>query len=75
MLGNEINQLEETLVSKTPAVKCVGTRLENRIYRPGLELCKDEVELGLKNEALQLKQTEEDLVKMIEHAKYMFLYY
>ncbi|KYM98067.1 PREDICTED: tektin-2 [Cyphomyrmex costatus] len=69
MLGNEITQLEATLRSKIGVVKCVETRLENRIYRPGSELCKDEVELGLKKEGLQLKQTEEDLIKMIEHAK------
>ncbi|KYN38866.1 Tektin-2 [Trachymyrmex septentrionalis] len=69
MLRNEITQLETTLMSKIGVVKCVETRLENRIYRPGSELCKDEVELGLKKEALQLKQTEEDLIKMIEHAK------
>lgn len=72
MLQNEINQLEKTLMSKTNIVKCVQTRLENRVYRPSPELCKDEVELGLKTEALQLKQTEEDLIKMIEHAKYVF---
>ncbi|XP_011866442.1 PREDICTED: tektin-2 [Vollenhovia emeryi] len=69
MLGSEISQLEGTLTSKTDAVKCVETRLENRVHRPGSELCKDEVELGLKNEALQLKRTEENLIKMIEHAK------
>ncbi|XP_077278867.1 tektin-2 [Temnothorax americanus] len=69
MLGSEINQLEGTLMSKIAPMKCVETRLENRVHRPGPELCKDEVESGLKNEALQLKQTEEDLVKMIAHAK------
>ncbi|XP_011172391.2 tektin-B1 [Solenopsis invicta] len=69
MLGNEISQLEETLMSKIGVVKCVETRLENRVYRPGSELCKDQVESGLKNEALQLKQTEENLIKMIERTK------
>lgn len=72
MLGNEISQLEETLMSKIGVVKCVETRLENRVYRPGSELCKDQVESGLKNEALQLKQTEENLIKMIERTKYVF---
>lgn len=70
ILGNEIKQLEETLISKIDAVKCVETRLENRVYRPGSELCKDEVEQGLKNEELQLKETEKNLIKMIEHTKY-----
>lgn len=72
MLGNEIIQLEKALMNKTGVVKCVETRLENRAYRPGSELCKDEVESGLKNEVLQLKQTKEDLIQIIEHAKYIF---
>lgn len=69
MLGKEIIQLEEALMSKTSVVKCVETRLENRAYRPGSELCKDEVESGLKSEVLQLKRTKEDLTEIIEHAK------
>ncbi|XP_029173358.1 tektin-2-like [Nylanderia fulva] len=69
VLGKEIIQLEEALMNKTGVVKCVETRLENRAYRPGSELCKDEVELGLKGEVLQLKQTKEDLIQIIEHAK------
>lgn len=73
MLTKEITQLETTLKSKIGVVKCVETRLENRVYRPGSELCKDEVELGLQSECLQLKQTEEDLIKVIAHAKYVFV--
>lgn len=69
MLGKEIIQLEEALMSKTGVVKCVETRLENRAYRSGSELCKDEVELGLKGEVLQLKRTKEDLIEIIEHTK------
>ncbi|XP_012531688.1 tektin-B1 [Monomorium pharaonis] len=68
-LKNEISQLESTLMSKADVVKCVETRLENRVHRPGSELCEDQVESGLKNEALQLKQTKEELVKMIEYTK------
>lgn len=73
MLGKEIIQLEEALMSKTGVVKCVETRLENRAYRSGSELCKDEVELGLKGEVLQLKRTKEDLIEIIEHTKYVFV--
>lgn len=72
MLAKEITQLEATLASKVGVVKCVETRLENRVYRPGSELCKDQVELGLQSESLQLKQTEEDLAKIIAHSKYVF---
>lgn len=66
ILGKEITEAERALMSKADPVKCAETRLENRAYRPGAELCKDEVELGLKSEVLQLKQTEEDLIKIIE---------
>lgn len=71
-LKKEIVQLEEALRSKADAVKCAETRLEMRAHRPGFELCKDEAESGLRNEVLQLKQTEEDLIKAIERAKYVF---
>ncbi|XP_050459754.1 tektin-2 [Cataglyphis hispanica] len=69
MLGKEITELEKSLMNKTKVVKRVETRLENRAFRLGSELCTDEVELGLKNEVLQLKQTKEDLIQIIEHAK------
>lgn len=73
MLGKEITELERALMNKIKVVKCVETRLENRMFRLGSELCTDEVELGLKNEVLQLKQTKEDLIQIIEHAKYIFV--
>ncbi|XP_020286874.1 tektin-B1 [Pseudomyrmex gracilis] len=69
MIDKEMNQLEEMLASKINVLKCAETRLENRVYRSGSELCKDEVELGLKNEVLSFKQTEEDLIKILEHVK------
>lgn len=72
-LEKEINQLERALICKTDVIKCAETRLEKRNYRPGYELCTDQVDLGLRKEILQLKQTEEDLVKAIEHAKYVFI--
>lgn len=74
MIDKEMNQLEEMLASKINVLKCAETRLENRVYRSGSELCKDEVELGLKNEVLSFKQTEEDLIKILEHVKYVYLY-
>ncbi|XP_020712017.1 tektin-2 [Athalia rosae] len=65
----EISRLEDALLAKTDAIKCAETRLESRTYRPGFELCRDEVELGLKDEVLQLKQTKEDLTAKINCAK------
>lgn len=67
----EIVRLENALLHKTDAIKCAETRLENRTYRPGIELCLDEADSGLKNEVLQLRQTEQDLIKVIENSKYV----
>lgn len=68
-LQKEILRLEDALLHKTDAIKCAETRLENRTYRPGFELCRDEAELGLKDEVLQLRQTQKDLIKVIENSK------
>jgi len=70
MLKKDISESERALINKMNTVKCVETRLENRIFRPGTELCKDKVELGLKNEITQLEQTEKDLVDIIECTRY-----
>lgn len=67
----EIEKLEEALLAKVDAIKCAETRLESRTYRPGFELCRDEVELGLKDEVLQLRRTREDLIEKINCAKYV----
>ncbi|XP_032664952.1 tektin-B1 isoform X2 [Odontomachus brunneus] len=69
VLKKEITRLEGALTSKIDVVKCAQTRLENRAYRPGYELCKDDVETGLWSEVLQLKQTKENLNGAIESAK------
>ncbi|CAG9760477.1 unnamed protein product [Ceutorhynchus assimilis] len=51
------------------ALKLVETRLENRSNRPGFELSRDEVEQGLKEEVLQLRQTRDDLKDKINCAR------
>ncbi|KAG7211945.1 hypothetical protein KM043_011154 [Ampulex compressa] len=68
-LQKEINRLQHALIDKIDAMKCAETRLENRTYRPGFELCKDEAELGLKDEVLQLRQTKKDLINTMDSAK------
>lgn len=69
----EITRLEGALANKMDVVKCAQTRLENRTSRPGYELCKDEVETGLRDEVLQLKQTKENLTGVIASAKYVMI--
>ncbi|XP_076248354.1 tektin-B1 [Calliopsis andreniformis] len=69
ILEKEIVRLEDALLHKTDSIKCAETRLENRMYRSGIELCLDEVHLGLKDEVLNLRQTEKDLIKVIKNSK------
>ncbi|XP_015119462.1 tektin-2 [Diachasma alloeum] len=71
-LMNELTRLEEALRNKVDAVKCAETRLENRTYRPGYELCRDEPEFGLNDEVLQLRKTKSELVTKINCTKATF---
>ncbi|KAH1011294.1 tektin-2-like [Dendroctonus ponderosae] len=68
-VAKEITTLENALQAKTDALKLAETRLENRSYRPGFELARDEAEQGLKDEVLQLRQTRQDLLDKINCAK------
>lgn len=69
ILMKELNKLEEALREKMDFIKCAETRLENRTYRPGFELCCDESEFGLNDEVLQLKKTKQDLLTKINCSK------
>lgn len=68
-LLKEIKTLEDALLDKTDALKLAETRLENRAYRPGFELARDEPESGLKNEVMQLRKTTQSLMDKINCAK------
>ncbi|XP_066153766.1 tektin-2 [Euwallacea fornicatus] len=68
----EVRTLEESLQTKIEALKLAETRLENRSYRPGYELVRDEAEEGLKDEVMQLRQTRKDLQDKISCAKATF---
>ncbi|XP_044586336.1 tektin-B1 [Cotesia glomerata] len=71
-LIKEILRLEDALRDKVEIVKCAETRLENRTYRPGYELCRDEPEFGLKEQVLELRQTKEQLIEKINTLKATF---
>jgi tektin-2 len=52
-------------------MKLAQTRLENRTYRPNVELCRDNVQYGLTDEVKQLEATTkalEDKLKQAQHA-------
>lgn len=61
--------MEQAVLDKTNSVKLVETRLENRMFRPGAELVQDDAQSGLVDEALQLRQTCQDLFKKIDDGK------
>ncbi|XP_051992625.1 tektin-2 isoform X2 [Xyrauchen texanus] len=56
-LEKDIAGLEDDLQAKMAPLKLVHTRLENRLKRPGMDLCRDEVQFGLVEEAKQLDAT------------------
>lgn len=68
-VAKEIETLESALNDKDDARKLAESRLENRTYRPGIELARDEAEIGLKDEVMQLRQTQRDLQDKIYCAK------
>lgn len=71
ILQKEIVRFEDALLHKIDSIKCAETRLENRTYRSGIELCLDEANIGLKDEVLNLRQTEKSLIKVIANSKYV----
>lgn len=42
-MENDIKDLDADLRAKMADLKLAHTRLENRTYRPGVDLCRDEV--------------------------------
>ncbi|NWU91780.1 TEKT2 protein, partial [Upupa epops] len=56
-LQEDIRRLEEDLRGKTQHLKLAHTRLETRTRRPGMELCRDQVQYGLADEVYQLEGT------------------
>lgn len=68
-MSKEVADLEHALMDKTNSAKLAETRLENRLYRLGAELVQDEAHFGLRDEVLQLRQTQQDLRKKIDDGK------
>ncbi|XP_023250707.1 tektin-2 [Seriola lalandi dorsalis] len=56
-MESDIHGLDTDLQAKTASLKLAHTRLENRTNRPGMDLCRDEVQHGLVTEVNQLEAT------------------
>ena len=56
-IEEEIKRLEEAIRFNTRTTKVAHTRLEKRLYRPGEEMCQDNVQFGIQDEVKQLDAT------------------
>ncbi|XP_067468445.1 tektin-2 [Thunnus thynnus] len=69
-MESDIHGLDADLQAKTASLKLAHTRLENRTNRPGMDLCKDEVQHGLINEVSQLEATITALKQKLSEAQH-----
>lgn len=70
-LENDIRGIEEKIRAKIAPMKLAQTRLENRTYRPNVELCRDAPQYGLTDEVKQLEATKRALEEKLKQAKYV----
>ncbi|XP_045914962.1 tektin-2 isoform X2 [Micropterus dolomieu] len=69
-MESDIHGLDTDLQAKTASLKLAHTRLENRTNRPGMDLCRDEVQHGLVNEVNQLEATIMALKQKLSEAQH-----
>jgi len=70
-LEEDIRRLNDAIRAKINPMKLAQTRLENRTYRPNVELCRDNPQYGLTDEVKQLeasKKALEEKLKQSQHA-------
>ena len=68
-MENDIRGLQEAIRAKTNPTKLAQTRLENRTYRPNVELCRDAPQYGLTDEVKQLEATKKALEEKCKQAQ------
>ena len=56
-----MQELEKALAEKTPPMMVVQTRLENRTYRPNVELCRDPPQYGMVEEVAEIANSQHAL--------------
>ncbi|KAL7381510.1 hypothetical protein ABVT39_007004 [Epinephelus coioides] len=69
-MESDIHGLDADLQAKMAFLKLAHTRLENRTSRPGMDLCRDEVQHGLINEVHQLEATTTALKQKLSEAQH-----
>ena len=70
-MEEDIRRLNEAIRDKIKPSKLAQTRLENRTYRPGADLCRDNVQYGLTDEAKQLDVTKKSLQDKLRQAQWV----
>jgi len=63
-----IRELERAIKDKENPLKLAMTRLENRTYRPNVELCRDNAQYGLVNEVHEIQDSIKALEKKLQDA-------
>ena len=58
-----------SLSEKVPPMKVAHTRLENRTYRPNVELCRDNPQYGLVEEIAEINTSTKQLDEKLNYAK------
>ncbi|CAN9503554.1 unnamed protein product [Ophioblennius macclurei] len=69
-MEKDIQGLDADLQAKTASLKLAHTRLENRTSRPGVDLCRDQVQHGLVAEVQQLEATIAALKQKLSQAQH-----
>ncbi|KAM6958863.1 tektin-2 [Aplochiton taeniatus] len=69
-MERDIRMLDEDIRAKTAPLKLAQTRLGNRTKRPGVDLCRDEVQYGLVEETKQIEATILALRQKLSQAKH-----
>lgn len=66
----DIRRLQDSIRAKINPMKLAQTRLENRTYRPNVELCRDNAQYGLTDEVKQLEATKAALEEKLRQAQH-----
>ncbi len=66
---NNIVELKKAIRAKEAPMKVAQTRLHDRSYRPGIELCRDPAHSQLVNEVLEISQSVDALIKQLKDAE------
>ena len=68
-LEEDIRGVSKAIRDKIKPMKLAQTRLENRTYRPNVELCRDNPQYGLTDEVKQLEATKAALEEKLKQSQ------